>query len=79
MNLYKVEVIFETVVRAESQFAAELLAEDIVKDEDDTASSVFATGIKDLKDLPEPWDGSCRPWGETDPFDRTIKEILAAK
>ena len=79
MNLYKVEVTLETVVLAESQLAAELLAEDIVKNEDDTASSVFATEIKDLKDLPAPWDGSCRPWGKTDSFDRTIKDILAAQ
>jgi len=76
MKLYAVEVTFKTVVRAPDALAAELLAEDVVKDEDDPADSAIAYEIKTLDDLPSGWKGNCIPWGERDPMDRTIKEIL---
>jgi hypothetical protein len=78
VKLYRVRVEFETVILAESKEAAEMDAESIIKNEDDGAESVDAREISGPTDLPFRWNAQCRPWGETDPYDRTICEILSA-
>ena len=80
MKLYNVEVTYQLVIRAESQQAAEQQAGYIVRREDDgEPTAVSAAEIETVADLEKPWDGDCRPWGERDPMDRTISQILAAK
>lgn len=78
MKLYRVHLEFETVILAESEDAAIKQAESIIKDSDDPASFVAADEIKTLMEIPPGWDKGCRPWGETDPMDRTVGEILIA-
>jgi hypothetical protein len=37
---------------------------------------VYATLIDSVAELPPRWDENCRPWGERDPYDRTIGDQL---
>ena len=76
MKLFKIEVTYETVILAENLAAAELLGPGIIKGTDESENTVWSSEIKTLGDLPPGWDGKCRPWGEEDPFDRTIEKIL---
>lgn len=77
MKIYEVEVVYRTVIRAESKEDAESKAEYIIRHEDDgAAESVYAMEITNINDLSYPWDGKCRPYGERDPMDRTLGEIL---
>lgn len=65
MKIYQVEVLYRTVIRAESKEKAESDAEYVVRYEDcDSPESVYATEIRSVSDLPSPWDKDCRPWGE---------------
>lgn len=78
MKLYKVEVVYQTVILAENEQEAERKAGYIIRNEDDgDPTCVTAQEVSYLAQLPDPWDGDCRPWGERDPFDRTIGEILS--
>ena len=78
MKLYKVRVEYETVILAESQADAERSAPYILRhNADEDADIVNAHEIKSLADLPQGWNAQCRPWGERDPNDRTIGEILS--
>jgi len=77
MKLYSVEVTYQVVIRAESSVSAERQADYIVRHEDDgEPTTVTASEVKTVADLEKPWDGDCRPWGERDPMDRTIGQIL---
>lgn len=76
MKLYRVRLEYETVVLAEDERSAEAQAETVIRHEDDVADLVMAQEIKGIDDIPSRWDVSCRPWGERDPLDRTIGEIL---
>jgi hypothetical protein len=79
MKLYKVHLEYETVIRAESPEAAEQTAAYAMRHEiDDEPSMVFSDEITTLADLPQGWNAGCRPWGERDPNDRTIGQILSA-
>ena len=77
MKLYKVRVEYETVIRAESQERAEKDAPYIIHNEADE-EPVFVNGqeIETLKDLPRGWDGYCLPWGERDPHDKMIGDLI---
>lgn len=75
-QLYNVEVIFKTVIRANSEEEAAELAPSVVKQEDDVPDDVFATKINSLDDLPDNWEPDCLPWGERHPMDLTIEEQL---
>ncbi len=75
-KLYKVEVIFETVVLAMSREAAIAEGAYIVKHNDDTDTEVYAEEIKTLSGLPAGWSGDCLPWGEN-PMQETIEQILS--
>lgn len=78
MKLYKVHIEYETVIRAESKEAAEWAASYTMRHEaDDEPEVVFADEIKSASDLPQGWNPQCRPWGERDPHDRTIADILS--
>ena len=78
MKIYKVRVEYETVICAESQADAEANAPYILRhDADEEADIVTADEIKSLADLPKRWDARCRPWGERNPNDRTVGEILS--
>ncbi|MCA9340867.1 MAG: hypothetical protein KDA17_08180 [Candidatus Saccharibacteria bacterium] len=76
MHLFKVRISWETVIRAKDYAEAERLAPRIIRDEDDEHEECEAEAIKTLDDLPHGWDADCRPWGERDPYDRTIGGIL---
>jgi hypothetical protein len=76
MRLFKVKVEYETVIRAESKEHIEKYAETYIREIDDPISAVDVVELEDIKDLPDGWDGECRPWGERDPYDRTIEQIL---
>lgn len=79
MKLYKVHIEYETVILAQSKEAAEKDATYSLRYEiDDDPETVFADEIKTTSDLPQGWNPQCRPWGEKDPHDRTIGEILSA-
>jgi hypothetical protein len=80
MKLYKVHLEYETVIRAESPEAAEREAQYAMRHEiDDEPSMVFSDEITKLEDLPQGWNAGCRPWGERDPNDRTIRQILSCE
>jgi len=76
MKLYRLKVTYETVVRGSSVHAVECAANRIIRDSDDEPEAE-AVEINTLENLPIGWDGACRPWGERDPYDRTIADILA--
>ena len=77
MKLYKVHIEYETVIRAESKEAAEKEAHYAMRYEiDDEPNVILSDEITKLKDLPTGWNPQCRPWGERDPQDRTIGEML---
>lgn len=78
MKLFKVRIVFETVIRAENAESSEKQAESIIKESDDPADMVNATLIDSIADLPCGWDAGCRAWGERDGLDRTIGQIIAA-
>ncbi len=75
MKIYRLKVTYETVVRGSSVHSVECAANRIIRDSDDEPESE-ALEITDLSQLPVGWDGDCRPWGEIDPYDRTLKDIL---
>jgi hypothetical protein len=75
MKIYRLKVTYETVVRGSSVHAVECAANRIIRDSDDEPESE-AVEITELSELPIGWDGDCRPWGVTDPHDRTLREIL---
>lgn len=76
MKLYKVRIEWETVIRARDETHAMMQAESVIRDGDDESDMVNATEIKTLEELPPGWNKDCRPWGETDPMDQTIGQIL---
>jgi hypothetical protein len=77
MKIYKVQITYETVIRAASQKDAERDANYIIKNECDSApTEIIADEISDVHELPCGWDEYCRPWGVTDPHDRALGEIL---
>jgi hypothetical protein len=75
MKIYRLKVTYEIVVRGSSAHAVECAANRIIRDSDDEPES-DAVEITDISELPMGWDGNCRPWGVTDPHDRTLREIL---
>ena len=82
MNLYYVAVTHNLVVRAKDALDASRVAiETMDSPEYDNPPCKVTTEreIKTLADLPEKWEGNCLPWGERDPYDRTIARQLAAR
>ncbi len=78
MKLFKVKITYETVILAKSQAEAEQDAPYIVRyDASDDIASVSSEEVKSLSDLPRGWGDRCRPWGERDPLDRTIGQLLS--
>jgi len=77
MKLYRVEIVKETVILAESEEQIRKNINHYLKEIDDGASCEITTSeIFRESQLPKEWDIECRPWGERDPYDRTIKQIL---
>ena len=76
MNIYKVEVTYQVVVRAADEMSAEMAAQDAIRNEDEEPDNSHAEEITHLSQLPENWNADCRPWGERDPRDRTLGQIL---
>lgn len=78
MKPYKVRIEWETVILARDEMHAMMQAESVIREGDDKSDMVDATEIKTVEELPPGWNKDCRPWGERDPHDRTIGEILSA-
>jgi hypothetical protein len=79
MKLYKVHIEYETVFLAEDEESAISNAQYSMRHEiDDDPEIIFADEILKLDDLPPGWNPQCRPWGNKDPHDRTIGQILSA-
>ena len=76
MNIYKVEVTYHVVVRAADEMSAEREAHYAARNEDEEPDASHAEKITHLSQLPECWNADCRPWGEKDPQDRTLGQIL---
>ena len=76
MKIYRVQINYETVIRAASREEAERHANRILRNSDEEPDAVEAVEVTRLPCLPMGWNGDCRPWGETDPHDRTLREIL---
>jgi len=76
MKIYRVRIEWETVIRAKDENHAMEQAERVIRDGDDEHDVVEATEIKSQTELPSGWNAKCRPWGEIDPYDRTLGEIL---
>jgi len=77
MKLFKVRVEYETVIRAKDAKSAEEEADYVVRKKCDSPPvDISAEEIKTVADLPDQWDGRCRPWGERDELDRTIGDLL---
>lgn len=77
MKPYKVNISWETVILARDETHAIMQAESVIRGRDDTFDTVDAEEIKAIDDLPHGWNKDCRPWGERDPWDRTIGQILS--
>lgn len=78
MKPYKVRIEWQTVILARDQTHAMKQAESVIRDGDDASDMVDAVEIKSLEDLPPGWNKDCRPWGEVDPEDRTLGQMLPA-
>lgn len=76
MKIYRVEISYETVIRAASQKDAERQANRILRDSDEEPATVTAVEVTRLPCLPKGWNEDCRPWGDPDPHDKTLREIL---
>lgn len=76
-NLFKVNVQYTILVRADNKEEAEREAEYVVRHEDEEPEYTEAFEINDISEVPLSWRNA-RPWGETDPYDRTVKQILGA-
>ena len=76
MKIYKVRIEWETVIRAKDEDHAIKQAERIIRTGDDEPDCFIAKKISSQMELPEGWNAKCRPWGETDPYDKTLGEIL---
>lgn len=76
MKPYKVRIEWETVILARDETHAMMQAESVIREGDDECDMVNATEIKSLEALPQGWNKDCRPWGETDPMDRTLGQML---
>ena len=76
MKIYRVQINYDTIIRATSREDAERQANRILRASDEEPKALEAVEITSLKELPMEWNGDCRPWGETDPHDRTLSEIL---
>lgn len=75
--MFKVKVEYETVIHAENEEKLRQYIKTYIREMDDQDyRDVEVREIKDLSDLPNRWYGQCLPWGERDPYDRTIEEIL---
>ena len=79
MRLWTVRISWDLVVRAEDASAARIAAMDAVQEPlfDDEPTLTMPTPVSAVRDLPSLWDGTCRPYGERDEFDRTIAEQLS--
>lgn len=78
MKPYRVRIEWETVILARDEMHAIMQAESVIRAGDDPSDTVEATEIKNVEELPPAWNKDCRPWGESDPYDRTIGEIISA-
>jgi hypothetical protein len=77
MKMFKIKVEYETVILAENFDELRKYIKSYIREIDDQDyHNSKVSEIEGLEDLPEGWDGECRPWGERDPHDRTIAEIL---
>jgi hypothetical protein len=77
-QLFRVKVTYDTVIRAESEEEARREVQYGMGDIDDAPTEIEIKLIKTLKDLPPVWGEKCLPWGERDPYDRNIGQILSA-
>jgi len=77
-QLFRVKVTYDTVIRAVSEDEAKREVRYGMGDIDDMPTSIQVGIITNAKNLPPGWDGKCRPWGQTDPHERTIEQILSA-
>ena len=75
MKIYRLKVTYEIVVCGSSVHAVECAANRLIRDSDDEPEAE-AVEITKLAEMPIGWDANCRPWGVTDPHDRTLGEIL---
>lgn len=78
MKIWHVRVFEDVIVRADSEDKAWRTAVQEVQDYNHEAHPVvaFVEPVVKVTQLPKPWDGSCRPFGERDAHDRTIAEQL---
>lgn len=76
MKMFKVKIVYETVILEEDEKSVKQNADYHLRYCDDLPQSVTAEEIKSLGDLPAGWDGRCRPWGKRNPMDWTIAEQL---
>ena len=79
MRLWTVRISWDLVVRAEDPSAARIAAMDAVQEPlfDDEPTLTMPQPVSAVLELPSLWDGTCRPYGERDEFDRTIAEQLS--
>ena len=76
-RLFRVQVIFDTVIYAADEKAAKQKVKYGTGEIDDMPVSVIAMPIESRNGLPSGWDTGCLPWGDA-PENTTIGEILNA-
>ena len=76
-RIFRVQVIFDTVIYAEDEKAAKQKVKYGTGEIDDMPVSVLAMPIESRDGLPAGWDTGCLPWGDA-PENTTIGEILNA-
>ena len=78
-SLYRVKLVFDTVIAAETQAEAEREGRFLAgSDFDDPPNEVEIRPIRTVDDLPNPWVLKSIPWGDHD-CSRTVKDFLETK
>lgn len=76
-KLYRVELVYNQVVLAESVEDAEAIGRYHLEKGD--PDRVHTNIVKTLEDIPYPWDGECFPYSSERNAGRTIKEMLESQ
>lgn len=76
MKIYRVKVTYETLICGESCRAVELEANRVIRDSDEVPE-IDAVEITDLSELPDGWNIDCIPWGDGNPQELRLRDILA--
>ena len=76
LKTYRVKIQFDLVVLAKDFEAARDYGLDAIRISQEEPTSQSEEVITKLSQLPSKWDEDSRPFGEIDPYDSTVGELL---